>query len=121
MIIPAMICIVTNAQMYRYVCASSNRVQVASTAATRNQTTISRRDIFLLRHMVIMFSIFIFGWAPWLIVYIVNYYTNTSDFVDSISFVSNQFALLFDVIDLFLYNHEVRTYLTGRCLPCCRN
>ena len=121
MIIPAIICIVTNARIYRYVCASSGRVQTRSAPGASNRETINRRDIFLLRHMVIMFSIFICGWAPWLIVYIVEYFTSISDLLDAISFVSNQLALLLDVIDLFLYNHAVRKYLIGLCLPCCRN
>ena len=122
MIVPALICIVTNIRIYLHVCASSGRVQTRSVARASNQQTISRRDIFLLRHMVIMFSIFIFGWAPWLIVYIVEYYTTISVLLDTIPFVSNQSALLLDVIDLFLYNHEVRKYLIGLCrLPCCRS
>ena len=121
MIIPAFICIVTNARIYLHVCASSTRVQTRSVAQASNQHTISRRDIFLLRHMVIMFCIFIFGWAPWLILYIVEYYTTISVLLDTISFVSNQLALLLDVIDLFLYNHEVRKYLIGLCLPGCRS
>ena len=39
-----------------------------------------------------------------------------------ITFLMNvwfQLALLVDIIDLFLYNREVRKYLTGLCLPRC--
>jgi hypothetical protein len=67
-----------------------------------------------------MVSIFIFGWAPWVIVYIVDYYTAVPGFLHAIAFFSNQLTLLLDVIDLFLYNHEVRKYLIGLCLSCCR-
>ena len=84
MIIPAMICIATNVRIYRYVCASSHRVQARSATEASNRQEINRRDIFLLRHMVIMLTIFIFGWAPWLIVYIVEYYTTVSGFLYSI-------------------------------------
>ena len=68
-----------------------------------------------------MFLVFILGWTPSVMLYIVEYFTSVSSALDAIFFVMFQLALLADIIDLFLYNHEVRKYLIGLCLPCCRS
>ena len=122
MFIPAFICIITNALIYRHVLASSRRVQT-STACPDNQyaCAISRRDISLLRHMIILFLVFILGWTPSVIVNIAEYYTAVSNLLYDVSFLSFQLALLVVIIDLFLYNHEVRKYLIGLPLCFCRN
>ena len=120
LILPASIGTVTNTLIYWQVRASSSRVQVAAVANESTQTRITRRDIFLLRHMVIMLSLFIIGWAPWVILEIVGRFTSVNRFLSLASYFSFQLVLLLDVIDLFLYNHEVRKYLIQRCLSCCR-
>ena len=120
LIIPAVICVVTNALIYRHVRASSNRVQVHSVSMANDRGNISRRDIFLLRHMVIVFFVFVIGWTPWVSTSIAWRYTAVSDILDFSSLVSFQLALLVDIIDLFLYNHEVRKYLIQFCSSCCR-
>ena len=118
-IVPASIGGVTNTLIYLHVRSSSRRVQgpVASSASNRNG--VNRRDIFLLKHMIILLGIFLVGWAPWLIIEIVQYFTAVSNIPIYISNVIFQLALLADIVDLFLYNHEVRRYLTELCLRCC--
>ena len=120
LIVPTVICVMTNALIYQHVRASSNRVQMRSGATANGREKISRRDIFLLRHMVIVFFLFIIGWTPWVSMSIARYYTTVPIILDYSSMVSFQLALLVDIIDLFLYNHEVRKYLVQLCLSCCR-
>ena len=120
LILPGSIGIVSNTLIYWQVRASSSRVQEAAATNGSPQTRITRRDIFLLRHMVIMLSLFIIGWAPWVILEIVGRYTSVNRFLSLASYFSFQLVLLLDVIDLFLYNHEVRKCLTDFCTSCCR-
>ena len=120
LILPASIGIVTNAVIYCHVRSSSSRVREAGVANENRRTRITRRDIFLLRHMVIMISLFILGWVPWVIIADVCYSTAVNRFLSLASHLSFQLVLLADIIDLFLYNHEVRKYLIQFCLFRCR-
>ena len=69
--------------------------------------------------MVIMFTVFVLGWAPWVVVYVVSYYLEVAALPTYVTFVWFQLALLLQVADLFLYNHKIRKYLTGLLLPSC--
>ena len=121
LILPAVICVFTNTLIYRHVRSSSNRAQSPDATNASNRRHVSRRDIFLLRHMVIMFAVFVLGWAPWMTGYVVGYYVRVATLVTFLMNIWFQLALMFEMIDLFLYNHEVRKYLTGLLLlPCCR-
>ena len=51
-------------------------------------------------------------------VYIIEYFTSVPDLLYNIGFVCFLIAVLLDIIDLFLYNHEVRKYLIGLFLTC---
>ena len=119
-IVPAIVCVITNTLIYWHVRSSSSRVQIPAASRAGDQPKISRRDIFLLRHMVIMFCVFLFGWTPAVIGYIVGYYTLIPRLLLRIVHLNFQLALLADMVDLLLYNHEVRRYLIGLCLSCCR-
>ena len=118
-IVPASISGVTNTLIYLHVRSSSRRVQGPVASSVSNRNAVNRRDIFLLKHMIILLGIFLVGWAPWLIIEIVQYFTAVSNIPIYISNVIFQLALLADIVDLFLYNHEVRRYLTELCLRCC--
>ena len=71
--------------------------------------------------MVIMFAVFIIGWTPWVTLYIVLYYIAVTPLITYMIYIWFQLALMFEMIDLFLYNHQVRKYLTHLCLTFCRN
>ena len=59
-----------------------------------------------------MFGVLLSGWVPVLLLRIVSYYKPVSFSVECGFGLWVQVALLLDMIDLFLYNHGVRKYLT---------
>ncbi|CAF3228457.1 unnamed protein product [Rotaria socialis] len=119
-IIPSAISFITNMLIYYHVRVSSRRVQ-SETSNTReiHGIKISRRDLYLLRHMVLMFCIFLGGWTPLFIIPIVHHFTPVSNILYALSALWCELALLINMIDLFLYNHKVRKYLISICLRCC--
>jgi len=119
-VIPSIMCFVTNMLIYHHVRSSSRRVQPETSAENVVQKKISQRDIFLIRHMVLMFCIFAGGWAPVYIIPIIEYYAPVNSIASSISTIWCELAALFDMFDLFLYNHELRKYLKDLCLRCFR-
>ncbi|CAF3703004.1 unnamed protein product [Adineta steineri] len=117
-IISSMICLITNMLIYHYVQSSSRRVQPQAICGHTQPTKISRRDIYLLRHMILMFCVFIGGWAPVFILSIISHYILIRPIVSSSISVICEVALFIDIIDLFLYNHELTKYLKDLSLQC---
>ena len=115
LIVPASICVVSNTLIYLHVRSSSGRVQTQSVANQRHRSNVNRRDIFLLRHMIILFCLFMCGWGPTVIVDVVIYKTGGGELAFDCATINFQLALLLDIVDLFLYNHAVRKYVTGFC------
>ena len=114
-IIPSLIYLITNIIIFKYACSSSNRVQKPSTIPSNNlQQHINRRDMHLLRHMIIMFCIFIGGWSPLYIYMIIVDVIDPTLVVASLLILLTEMSLLVDIIDLFLYNHELRKYLRNK-------
>jgi ABC-type polysaccharide/polyol phosphate export permease len=110
-IVPSIICCLNNIIIFKYVRSSTNRVQPTATVVVNNQHQhINRRDIQLLRHMVAMFCIFVGGWSP---IYIYAIIVSPVDFTSttvSILVLLAELCLSSDIINLFLYNHELRRY-----------
>jgi len=119
-VIPSIMCSVTNMLIYHHVRSSSHRIQPETISKNVEQTKFSHRDIFLLRHMVLMFCIFVGGWTPVYIIPVIEYYTPVNSIASSSSTIWCELSVLFDIIDLFLYNHELRKYLKDICLRCFR-
>ncbi|CAF0720852.1 unnamed protein product [Adineta ricciae] len=64
-VVPSIISLVNNILIFQHVRSSSNRIQTVEIGGSQNQRhKISRRDLHLLRHMIIMFVIFVGGWTP---------------------------------------------------------
>ena len=106
-IIPGLICLILNIIIFNYVRSSTNRVQPSSMTVTNTQH-INRRDKHILRHIIIMWSIFVGGWSP---VYI--YSSVSSSLSTSVYFsfmILAEVSVLLDIINLFIYNHELRKY-----------
>jgi hypothetical protein len=121
---PVFVCVVVDAIIFRSIRASFRRIQPSGVLTTMHHSTaerskLSRRDIHLLRHMIVMLTVFVAGWGP---IYITSILMNH---VSINSRLSRSFALLadisliFDIIDLFLYSHKLRHYLQRSLLPSC--
>jgi hypothetical protein len=82
---------------------------------------LSHRDFHLLRHMIIMFFVFILGWGPIYIISIIMTQVPVSLFVLKLLSLLAELSLLCDMIDLFLYSHKLRKYLQRLFLPCYYN
>jgi magnesium-transporting ATPase (P-type) len=117
-VIPSLICFITNILIFNYVRSSTNRVHPSSLVANNKQhQSISRRDLHLIRHLIIMFCIFVGGWSSIYIYSLIDPgHSNSTIFF--ILLVLSELSLLIDILDLFLYNHEVRRYLFKQIFRC---
>jgi len=125
-VIPISVCLAMNIIIFKYVQSSTRRVQPVSRAIPTNhsnnqQPKLNRRDVHLLRHMIIMFLVFILGWCPIYITLVVPNQASISMFTLRILSLLAELSLLCDIIDLFMYSHQLRQYLQRLCLPCYYN
>jgi hypothetical protein len=123
-VVPLIICLVTNIIIFIHVYTSSHRIQpvARSAAATgdndQQRPRINRRDIHLLQHMILMFLSFIIGWSPIYLVSVLSYMISFSPLTFRLLSFLSQISVCFVIIDLFLYNHELRRYLRQTILRC---
>jgi len=120
-IIPVLLCAILNLIIYNYVTSSTKRIQPQSRASTghtiEQQGKFNQRDIHLLRHMIIMFLVFVVGWSPIFIVSTVMTTNAVSSLILRIFSLLAELSLLCDIIDLFLYSHNLKIALK-RIIPC---
>ncbi|CAF4080032.1 unnamed protein product [Adineta steineri] len=112
-IIPSIICLMNNMMIFKYVRSSTNRVQTSLEDAKNNQhqhQRLSRRDLHLLRHMIVMFCIFVVGWSPIYLYSIIVVQFSFSSIILSMFIISALLSVLVVISNLFLYNHELRRY-----------
>ncbi|CAF1516665.1 unnamed protein product [Adineta steineri] len=112
-IIPSMICLMNNMMIFKYVRSSTNRIQTSLEDAKNNQQRyqhISRRDLHLLRHMIVMFCIFVVGWSPIYLYVVFGNVTSITTTIVSAFILLAGLSLLIDISNLFLYNHELRRF-----------
>ncbi|CAF1185130.1 unnamed protein product [Adineta steineri] len=111
-VIPAILLIITNGIIFISARKSTQRVQPMNGDRTTT-STFTQRDIRLLKHMVFIFAVFFCGWVPMFIIAVIDY---NGDAIPYVVLHGLQIlpcvALLIDIIDLFIYNHELRRYLT---------
>ncbi len=115
-ILPLIIIVVLNAIIFLKVRSSSRRIHttaLASTAAAdRRQQNV--RDIHLLKHMLFMFVVFIMGWAPLYIYLLIVQNPNPYYWLYVVFQILAVFSVVIDILDLFLYNHDIRQYYGER-------
>jgi hypothetical protein len=104
--------------------SSSRRIQPASSTTELNPSQthgsqFNRRDIHLLRHMIFMITVFVGGWAPLYTLLAIQDQFTIDPVLSSSFTILCQAALLCDIIDLYLYNHELRAYFKD-LLKCVR-
>ncbi|CAF1126739.1 unnamed protein product [Adineta ricciae] len=128
-VLPSLINIILNSLIFVHVRSSVRRVQPnIATAWTsgfnREQQQlpkISRREIALLRQMVFMFIMFVTGWSAVLIVNIIIQVKSISAILVFISMLLGELCAIGIIIDLYVYNHELRKFLYNKfqlCFKC---
>jgi polyferredoxin len=115
-IVPALITLILNLFIFKHVRASSRRIQVQANTNSMNitmgqQPKINRRDISLLKHTIYILGFFIIGWAPIYLLIAIDYNGNVIPLVYTILELLAFISLLSCMLDLFLYNHELRRYI----------
>lgn len=118
-VIPSLTSFVVNLMIFKYVRPSPHRIQPVQTILDHDQQhfPLPRRDLYLLRHLIVMLSIFVAGWTP---VYLYPLFFLVS-FHSIIFWMFNLLAtscLLFNIIDLFWYNRPLREILFRKIFPC---
>ncbi|CAF1549838.1 unnamed protein product [Adineta steineri] len=112
-IIPSMICLMNNMMIFKYARSSTNRIQTSLEGAKNNahqRQHLSRRDLHLLRHMIVMFCIFVAGWSPIYLYAIIAVQFSFSSIIVSMFIILSELSSLAVISNLFLYNHELRRY-----------
>jgi hypothetical protein len=89
---------------------------IANSTTNSNKKYINARDTSLLKHMLFMHIVFVIGWGPGSILSIVSLYMNIPFLIHLFSRFLPALSLIIVIIDLFLYNHEVRQYLKEQFL-----
>ncbi|CAF4385474.1 unnamed protein product, partial [Adineta steineri] len=110
---------ILNTLIFSYVRSSTRRIQPqsnnASTSGPNNQQPrMSRRDMSLLKQMLVMFSMFIGGWTPILIVYTMNIAIDVDIKIIKITVLFSEVCIFGIVMNLYIYNHELRHYLLNK-------
>lgn len=125
-IIPLLLCIIIDGLIITHVRASSRRIQPQikiiqspnNTNIIHQQTKISHRDIHLIRNMFLMLCIFVGGYGPiHITTIIINYIPVSVMVMRVLSFIA-ELSLLFNIISMFVYNHQLRDYLKHNVLKC---
>ncbi len=119
-VVPVSVYVVINIIIFKYVQSSTRRTQPTTTNMINEQKTtkLSRRDAHLLRHMIVMFFVFIIGWGPIYIISVLPTQVSGNLLVLRILSLLAEISLLCDMIDLFLYSHDLRQYLQRIHLLC---
>ena len=115
-VLPALFFLIINIIIFAKVRSSTRRIQAAPSSSANNifrngMNRFNRRDLRLLRHMVVMIVVYIVGWGPFFLASCLQTGPPSDSPLYAGLAVWSEISLLCDIIDLFLYNHEVRTYL----------
>jgi len=123
-IFPTLITLILNLSIFKHARSSSRRIQARndtnSITVTMGQQSakISRRDLYLLRHTIFMFATFVIGWSPIFFLTAIGYHYVVSPLVYSILQILAVICSFCCVLDLFLYNHELRQYIKNTIFRC---
>lgn len=121
--LPSLVNMIFNIWIFIYVRKSSRRIQPQNISGIQSgnnhpQARVNHRDISLLKQMIFTFIMFIVGWTPALVI---NTITANSH-VDSIILMGSVFlsviCLVALMINLFIYNHDVRQFIFNEIRHC---
>jgi hypothetical protein len=115
-ILPLIIIVVLNAIIFLKVRSSSRRIHTTALPSTAaiDRRQQNARDVHLLKHMLFMFVVFIMGWAPIYTYSLIVQYPYSYYLLFIVLQVLPVFSVVVDILDLFLYNHDIRQYYKAR-------
>jgi len=119
-IFPSILNIILNLIIFFAVHSSTRRVHALTitTFSARNSNRQHARDIHLLKHIIFMFIVFIIGWAPVYVFSVVDPNEYMFSWISLILELLPVLSSLINMVDLFLYNHELRQYLKEQFFKC---
>jgi hypothetical protein len=113
-VIPAIFLVTTNGIIFSYAHRSTRRIQPIN-GENAPASALRARDAHILKHMIFIFVVFFCGWVPMYIIAIIDYDGTAIPYVVLHGLqILPAVSLFIDVIDLFLYNHELRRYFTNQ-------
>ncbi|CAF1140789.1 unnamed protein product [Adineta ricciae] len=117
-ILPSLINTILNIGILICVRRSTRRTHSQESTGTGNR--ITHRDISLIKQMVFTFTMFIVGWTPAYVINTINVVIYVDFSILMMSVYLGAVCLLALIINLFVYNREIRNCVFQRCL-CCVN
>lgn len=117
-IIPFIMIVMFNIFIFLKALASTRRVHHRGAHSDGSETSRRQqaRDIHLLKHMLFIFLVFIIGWAPVYVAVVLNLYIHISVWVLVFLQIPPIFSALIMVLDLYVYNHDLRSYLKRKIM-----
>ncbi len=107
--------------IFFFVRSSTRRVHVTeiiSTTSVANTNLQHARDMYLLKHMVFIFIVFLIGWAPVYFESAINFSGGLPTWVYYLLEMLPVFTSLINILDLFMYNNDLRKYLKEQIFKC---
>ncbi|CAF1210294.1 unnamed protein product [Adineta ricciae] len=123
-VLPTIISIVFNLIIFITVRSSARRIHETTTITVLSETNTSRqqhaREMRLLKHILFMFAVFVLGWAPLFVVLALPsaIYHTIPGWIITSSQIPSAISAVIQVVDLFIYNREIRQYLKERIHHC---
>lgn len=120
-IVPTFICFIINIILYIYARSSTRRVHPNASplqphSKNAQQPKISGRDLRLLRQILIMFFLFACGWTPVYLILVFRTYIFIPAIVVSIFSLIATWCLLADLINMLVFDRQLRERLQNRIL-----
>ncbi|UJR20633.1 hypothetical protein I4U23_023758 [Adineta vaga] len=117
-ILPSILIGVFNALIFFNVASSTRRVQALSTTTSNhaNSNHQHARDMHLLKHIIFIFIVFIVGWGP---IYTLSVIAPDSNRYYTLYLVLQllpALSSLIVILDLFMYNRDLRHYLKQKIM-----
>ncbi|CAF1071050.1 unnamed protein product [Adineta steineri] len=110
--------------IFSFVRSSSKRVHVTTATTLVPVANLKRqqhRDIYLLKHMLFLLTVFIIGWAPYYTMIAIDPSDDVLLWISMLLKILPVMSALINIVDLFIYNNDLRQYLKKQCLKylCC--
>ena len=122
-IIPILINIILDIRIFLIVRRSTRRVQAQNVSTVRcsvrkSSIRITRRDISLLKHMIVIFLLFVIGWTPVFLLNLIDIIIPGHIYQIIYCTYLCILSTLGIIAYLFIFNYELRRYLCDR-IRCC--